>query len=332
MGEEKYINMMKIDEVIRDISVLEKAYINRDGFIFSAITEPANIYDAIVIRAPENADIVAPKRGFSNHSLEEHIKLINEYKLEKAIIIAEDIHFVLQCPTLKYLNIFPANTAADDFDFSPLYEMPEIRDLSCQTVYGDKEQYSGCIDYSRIKGLLTLGVYGQGHLNYNQVFTLKDLHISNYTGKRKDLTNLFTSSQLENLTLIQCGIQSLNGIEYSEKISRVSLAYNRSLKDISDLRKVAATLKVLSIEACAKINDFSCLNELVNLEYLELFGSNEIPNLNFIKNMKKLKVFVFDMNVLDGDLSPCLDLSYVYCGRSRRHYNLKDKDLPKEKN
>jgi hypothetical protein len=35
------------------------------------------------------------------------------------------------------------------------------------------------------------------------------------------------------------------------------------------------------------------------------------------------------MNVLDGNLTPCLDLSYVYSARSRKHYNLKDSKLPK---
>lgn len=35
------------------------------------------------------------------------------------------------------------------------------------------------------------------------------------------------------------------------------------------------------------------------------------------------------MNVIDGDLTPCLDLSYVYSEKDRRHFNLKDKDLPK---
>ena len=37
------------------------------------------------------------------------------------------------------------------------------------------------------------------------------------------------------------------------------------------------------------------------------------------------------MNVLDGDLTPCLDIPYVTCIRDRRHYNLKDSALPKGK-
>jgi len=35
------------------------------------------------------------------------------------------------------------------------------------------------------------------------------------------------------------------------------------------------------------------------------------------------------VNVLDGDLSLCNDLTYVYSEKNRKHYNIKDDDLPK---
>lgn len=291
--------------------------------------EPANVYDAIVIRNPEYADTKSPVIGYAERSLEEHIKVVNKCKLEKAVIIANDIHFIKKCPTLKYLNIIPADTTANGFDFSPLYEMSEVKSLSCQTIYGDKNQYSTSIDYSKIKGILNLGIYGKGHLNYNKIATLECLFASGFVSSKRDITDLFCSHCLKKLTLIQCGINSLNGIESSKDITHISLWHNRSLNNIADIKKVAGTLKSLSIEACAKIVDFSCLEELVNLEYLQLMGSNTLQNLNFLRKIKKLKVFIFDMNVLDGDLSPCLKLQYVYCGRSRKHYNMKDKDLPK---
>ncbi len=96
------------------------------------------------------------------------------------------------------------------------------------------------------------------------------------------------------------------------------------------MRKVRGTLKMLRIENCAKINDFSVLGELENLELLQLSGSNTLPNLDFLKTMRSLKTFIFNMNVLDGDLSPCLTLSYVHSGKDRKHYNLKDAVLPKD--
>ena len=47
--------------------------------------------------------------------------------------------------------------------------------------------------------------------------------------------------------------------------------------------------------------------------------------------MKNLKTFVFNMYVDDGDLEQCKNLSYVYSEVDRKHYNVKDKDLPKGK-
>ena len=71
------------------------------------------------------------------------------------------------------------------------------------------------------------------------------------------------------------------------------------------------------------------LGKLENLELLQLSGSNELPSLDFLKTMKNLKTFVFSVNVADGDLTLCRNLSYVYSERNRKHYNLKDSDMPR---
>ena len=36
------------------------------------------------------------------------------------------------------------------------------------------------------------------------------------------------------------------------------------------------------------------------------------------------------LTVEDGDLTPCLDIPYARCDKGKKHYNRKDKDLPKE--
>lgn len=131
--------------------------------------------------------------------------------------------------------------------------------------------------------------------------------------------------------MIKCELHSLDGIENSKKMQCLYLHYNRSLRDINALSKVKKTLRALRIENCPKIEDFSVLGELENLELLELTGKNSLPDLQFIKKMKNLKTFVFDMNVMDGDLSPCLDLSYVHSRKNRKHYNVKDKEMPRGK-
>lgn len=316
----------RIHEIV-DYKALAEHYIIRDGYVFVPLTYPYNVFDAVLIRQPQNAISFSPRLPYSKRDLDEHIALINDLKLEKAVIIADNIDFITRCPSLKYLSIIPADSAGDNFDYSPLYDMPQVKDLWCTTVYGAYEEYSTTVDYSKVKGLESVGTSNSGHLNYELIETLKTLSISSW--KKKDLKGMLCSKKLDTLRLIQCGIHSLDGIDISDRLQCLYLHYNRSLKDISALAKVKKSLKALRIENCPKIEDFSVLGELENLELLELTGKNTLPNLQFIKQLKNLKTFVFDMNVLDGDLTPCLDLSYVFSVKNRKHYSIKDRDMPK---
>lgn len=291
----------------------------RDGFKFVPMFNPFYIKDAI-------------KVAVNFRSLEEYRDYILEHNIEKAEIVMPDLKILQLCPQLKYLRIHPSYNAPEKFDFSPLYEMPEVRALNCINVHGMSAQYISDVDYSRINGLVSLSVgVNKGTLNFNKVETLKSLKAGGFKGRQRDLTDLFCSRDLDTLTLIECGIHSLNGIETSQKMQCLYLHYNRTLNDISALRKVKGTLKALRIENCPKITDFSVLEELENLELLELSGSNTLPNLDFLNNLKNLKLFCFSMNVLDGNLSPCLSIACVDSFKNRKHYNLKDCELPKGK-
>lgn len=289
----------------------------KDGFSFLAIHYPFYRKDAIRVEVDA-------------HPVEEYRKYIQKNGIESAYIIMPDLEILKDCPSLKYLRIGPSYNASPDFDFSPLYQHPEIQSLVCQNIYGNQMQYLSSIDFSRIPGLIDLGVLvNKGTLNYNKIQTLKSLDVGGFQGRNRDLTDLFCSRELDTLRMIQCGVHSLAGIDTSEKMQCLYLDYNRSLKDISALRKVKHTLRALRIENCPKIEDFSVLGELENLELLELSGRNALPSLDFLKSMKRLSLFVFDMNVLDGDLSPCLEISHAESRRNRKHYNLKNQDLPK---
>lgn len=319
--------VIDFQSVISDPNILRNRCIFRKGFAFTAITHPGNVYDAIIIRSPENALCSSLKPSLSLCTLEEHIDFINQHKIEKALIIAENIEFLTRCPTLKYLKIIPADSASNDFDYSPLYKMPQIKSLQCSTVYGAREEFSTDIDCTRIHGIENIHVTNSRYRNFNAVDTLKSLGLSQYS--KDDLDNAFASSKLDTLSIFSSKIKTLNGVQRSSRLQCLYLYYNRLLENIATLHEVRKTLRALRIENCPKIDDFSVLAELENLELLELSGNNTLPNLDFIKCMKNLKTFVFSMNVLDGNLSPCLELSYVYSEKNRKHYNLKDVELPK---
>lgn len=321
--------MIDINITIDNAVDLQKHYTIRDGFVFTSISEPTNIFDAIVLRYPESCDCHTPKVGFSPRSLQDCIELINKINIEKALVIGESIEFIKECPSLKYLSIVPADTSGNSFDYSPLYEMPEIIELNCKTIYGHLDQFSTVIDYEKMKGIKNVSISGIGHLNYFKVATLEALKLSNMP-TMIDLQSLASLHSLKSLEIIQCGVQSLRGIESLTTLSQLNVGYCRKLSDVSALVDLGHSLNELSIESCNKIEDFNFLNHLTGLRRLCLDGKNNLPNLTFLKQMPELNELILWMNVLDGDITPCIGISYVSLA-NRRHFNLKDSDLSKNR-
>lgn len=324
---EKYSDYWNEINQIVDHKSIQRGYIVRDGFFFESIRHPANVFNAIVIRNPSNATFVGREEPCSSHSLEEHIEYINAHKLESARVIADDINFLSRCPSLVHLNILPSRSAENGFDFSPLYDHPKILSIFCATKYGLFDEKSSSMDYSRLKGLISLSVRSDTDLNYRQIPSLRSLSIHGISAKT--VSEIFSSQVLDTLQITSCGIQTLDGLGTSANLQCLYLHYNRALHDISGLGEVASSIRALRIENCPKIKDFSVLHQLKNLEYLFLAGNNKIPDLSFIASMPKLKTFVFSMEIVDGNLLPCMKLSYAHCGKMKKHYNIKAKDLPK---
>ena len=295
---------------------------------FSPVTDDFYFKDDyLVILSPFDVVWESPVLARSQKTLEEHIQYIQENQFEKVYVVADDIAFLRQCPTITSLKIIPAYSAAK-FDYSPLYDMPNLKELNCQTVYGHKDALKADVDYSHFPSLQCVYASGaKGHRNLESVKGLRHLYLGQGQPASKALIG-FDFSELEKLALCQSPIRSLNGIDQAACIQKLSLSYCRSLEDVAALASVGKTLTSLEIESCGKIKDFSWLYHLPNLENLVLFGSNTLPNLGFLESMPNLKSFRFTMNALDGDLGLCQNIPYVYC-KNRKHYNLKNEDLPK---
>lgn len=237
--------MFDIYEKIVDPNVLHKYYIVRNGFVFTSISEPTDVFDAIVIRYPSEADCVSPKVGFSSHNLEEHLKIIADYGIKKALIIADNIDFLPTLQTLESLEVIPAKTAKNNFDYTPLYEMPGIRMLKCKTVYGRSEELTTTVDYSYFKNLQKLHIQGEGHLNYQCLDNLQVLTMC----AQSDINMLkFDLPRLKSLTLLQCGLRTLDGLEHFINLQELNLWYLRKLVDISLVASISSSLRSLSIE------------------------------------------------------------------------------------
>lgn len=298
-----------------------------EEFFFRKLND-TNSEDAIVVFNPQDAIIVSPVFLRSRRSLEEHIEHIRNNNIKKAIVVAEDIQFLKQCPSLEYLWILPAITASE-FDYSPIYEMPNIKWLQCETMYGVKQENVSTIDYSRFPRLERLGVIGEkGHLNVHAAEKVVSLIFDFGFPNAKALKGFICGKELKSFSINQSQIQSLEGIEVASQLCRLELSYNRNLTDISSLRHLNQTLRFLEIDTCGRITDFTVLKELHNLEFLTLKGSNILQDLSFLKEMPILKNFHLTMNVIDGDLSLCEHLPYAKI-KNRKHYSHKDNELPK---
>lgn len=262
----------------------------------------------------------------------EYIDFINSNGITKAKVTMPTLDGIQKCRSLKYLHIIPPQTVTTGYDFSPLYDMPEIVSLFCNNCSGFNWRRINEIDYSRIKGLKALSCEAnRGAKNFERISGLKSLTVFSFGTKGKGIEDLFCSTELDTLKMQSCRNSSLDGIEKSRKMTCVYLYLNRNLQDISALRNNSDTITSLNIENCPKISDFSVLHELTKLENLTLWGSNTLEDLSFIKKMPNLKTLRLSMNVLDGDLSECKRLSFVCVDRIHRHYNVKEAELPQNR-
>lgn len=289
---------------------------------------PYDNRDELVICNPQDSVCVSPAFLRSRKSLEEHIRLVNENHIKRAMIVGENIEFLQRCLSLEEITVYPSINAVN-FDFSPLYDMPNLRKLICQTTYGPNEEHTSYVDYSRFSSLSELIINGpKGHKNVHLVRGLTHLALENGQPTTRTLVGAFDGEKLEELSLTESTISSLDGVEQANRIRRLELYYNRRLVDISALTRVRDTLKELDIENCGKIRDFSVLSTLHRLEKLRMVGNNSLPDLSFIHEMPNLKSFTLTMNVEDGNLDMCMSIPYVSI-RNRKHFNRRDDEFSK---
>lgn len=309
-------NIQSIFDTVKYEHIRHAQYIVRDGFVFTSLTKDS-VFDALVVK---EWDSKSSPYSAGTRSLEECIELINYYSLENAVFVANNDSVLKRCPTVKQFLLYPDTDSQTPLNYYSLRTVPGIRNFSLAGASGIDELYTG----------------GNSPLIFQKLKTLKRLNMCGIDDKSNDkkasITTIdnFDLPELLKLTVIQCGITSLNGIRNCPKLQWLDLSYLRSLSDISDLSSIAPTLRLLAFENCPKITDFRVISKLKELEYLELRGKNDLPNLDFIKALPKLKFLILSMNVIDGDVSCLQNIQYVdaVC---KRHYNLKSKDLPKDR-
>lgn len=259
----------------------------------------------------------------------------------------EDCIKYLKTYNLKYISINPyIDYYADNIDF-----LVEVEDfLEGLTILSQKFNYSiinnlhklkklgfadnkvDTIDLSNFRNLESLACeYSPRLIGIETCKNLKDLVLTGYKPKNKDLTDLPELDELTELYLFQTNIVSLNGIEKYKKLKKIQIFSATKLESISALKYLSNGLVEIEIENCKRIKDYEVLGNLKLMKRLLILDSGEIKSLSFVKNLHNLSFLSFgSTNILDGNLSYCEGINYVGFD-NKRHYSHKFEYF-KEKN
>ena len=81
-------------------------------------------------------------------------------------------------------------------------------------------------------------------------------------------------------------------------------------------------LEELRLDNCKKINFEGIFEKCHKVKQLACNGGPDVPSLSFLKQMKSIEVFRFcETNILDGDLTPLLQLKDFGFYPNKKHYS-----------
>lgn len=123
----------------------------------------------------------------------------------------------------------------------------------------------------------------------------------------------------------------VNGLKELSNLEILILNYCRQLSDIGEISELGK-LKVLQFYDNPRAKDLplDCLTALEELYLIDLETSSPrtLDTLAFLESMPNLHIFWSNYNILNGDLGLLLRLKDVDIFKDRKHYNIRNKDLP----
>ncbi|WP_439875714.1 hypothetical protein ACSLGG_09255 [Bacillus mycoides] len=257
--------------------------------------------------------------------LDEYVDFINTNNFTNVYIndfrySMDHIDFLERCPQIEALQI--GSTCITDY--SALYKLKNLKSLSL-------EEPPVPLKLTALESFTNLEeLYIQWNKNitgFESCPNLKELYIWKYKPKQKNLEELISLQKLEKLRITQGNINSLKGCRAFPKLKHLELNYLRNLEHIDEIENNASTLKYVEFDHCSNMKNHDYLRYLTELETLILSGCGNIQNLQFIKELPRLKHFSFaDSIIVDGNLDPCIGINFVGFN-NKRHYSHKFNEL-----
>lgn len=255
-----------------------------DGF---PITEKIDGWIFLKVDSERLTEFIAYCQTHDDYGLA--ISRVHGYQLD-------NLDFLAQCSRVKAIYVQDAIP-----DISGLYHLKRLQWL----LLSEPMQ---SINLSRFPHLEVFRGDWSPRLQWEECQSLRKLAIWKYKPKSRDLVPLSSLVNLEELEITQSPLKSLTGIENLFKLQRLELSYLSKLEDVSPLQNKSA-METLRFDHCKNIPSFETIATLNRLKTLGIDGCGKIASLQFVKALTKLEFLSFvDTEVLDGDLSPCLQL------------------------
>ncbi len=137
------------------------------------------------------------------------------------------------------------------------------------------------------------GISGQLS-NISALANLKDVHIANMTVNADELPYIGRLPSLQQLTLTNCGLSTLAGLENAKELINLNLSGNaiRNIEPLSNLKKI----QQINLSQNA-LNDLTAISALSTLTELNV-SYNNLTSLSPITSISGLKLLAAENNVI----------------------------------
>ncbi|PEJ79349.1 hypothetical protein COL77_22445 [Bacillus wiedmannii] len=270
---------------------------------------------------PQNFLVMNGSVQIHENRLDEYVDFINTNNFTNVYIndlrySLNHINFLERCPQIESLQI--SSTCITDY--SALYKLKNLKSLALEEPQVPLN-VTALESYTNLEEL---------HIQWNKNITgfescpnLKELYIWKYKPKQKNLEELMSLQKLEKLSITHGNINSLKGCRAFPKLKHLEIHYLRNLEHIDEIENNASTLTYIEFNHCSKMKNHDYLRYLTELETVILSSCGNIQNLQFIKELPKLKQLSFvDSTIVDGNLEPCVGIDFVGFN-NKRHYSHK---------
>lgn len=227
--------------------------------------------------------------------------------------------FVEKFNNVKNLDI--GNKFGGERNNSFIYDLPNLEGLVI-SLYRDSDFILDCSKLPKSLYSLNISTWSKKKIINIEALNntnLEHLYISDFD--EKDLSVISTLTNLKSLSITRSKIKLLKGIENLINLEYLSLGAVRSLEDISDI-VACKKLKRIDFDICWKLQDFSPIGELKEMEILELQDCKSLASIKFVEQLPKLKrLIALGTTVInDFDTTPAKDVP-IFWGSTKSEYN-----------